>query len=130
MGTLTGKEHTFFISGVKRSEKESTLEIKYDATDIDSDFKGSKQLKVVGLNEFVFLESKVNRNGSKTIDLIFSDPLDENQEKKGLVTIIDWEDEFAIDINGNRLTIYLEQFPGNDLKMEVSSGLKNKSGKI
>ncbi|MBK7789897.1 MAG: hypothetical protein IPJ54_15245 [Saprospiraceae bacterium] len=126
---LTGKEHTFFISGVKRSEKESTLEIKYDATDIDSDFKGSKQLKVVGLNEFVFLESKVNRNGSKTIDLIFSDPLDENQEKKGLVTIIDWEDEFAIDINGNRLTIYLEQFPGNDLKMEVSSGLKNKSGK-
>lgn len=47
-----------------------------------------------------------------------------------MVTIIDWEDEFAIDINGNRLTIYLEQFPGNDLKMEVSSGLKNKSGKI
>jgi len=127
---LTGKEHTFFISGVKRSEKESMLEIKYDATDLDSDFKGSKQLKVVGLNEFVFLESKVNRNGSKTIDLIFSDPLDENQEKKGLVTVIDWEEEVALDINGNRLTIYLEQYPGNDLKLEVASGLKNKSGKI
>lgn len=82
MGTPYWKRTYFFISGVKRSEKESTLEIKYDATDIDSDFNGSKQLKVVGLNEFVFLESKVNRNGSKTIDLIFSDPLDENQEKK------------------------------------------------
>lgn len=127
---LSGKEHSFYISGIKRSEKESILEIKYDATSIDNDFKGSKQLKVVGLNEFVFLESKVNRNGSKTIDLIFSDPLDENQEKKGLISVVDWDEEVAIDINGNRLTIYLEQYPGTDLKMEVASGLKNKSGKI
>lgn len=125
----TGKEHTFYISGIERSEKESNLEIRYNATDLDDDFKGSKILKVVGINDFVFLEGKVNRSGSKTIDLIFSDPLDENQEKKGLVTILDWAEEFALDINGNRLTIYLEQFPGNDLKLEVSSGLKNKDGK-
>ena len=123
------REHIFYITGIRRDANESELEIIYDGSDLDADFKGVRKLKVVSINEFVFLESKIQREGSKSIDLIFSDPLDAGQELDGVVQIANWSEEIPTEINGNRITLYLEQYPENAVSLTVSNELKNKEGK-
>lgn len=123
------KEHIFYISGISRTAKESELQIKYDATELDDDFKGVKSLKVVSINDFVFLESKVQRDGAKSIDLIFSDPLDEGQILDGIIQIKEWNEKIPSEINGNRITLYLEQYPESEIGLTISEELKNKNGK-
>ncbi|MGB8492321.1 MAG: MG2 domain-containing protein, partial [Bacteroidales bacterium] len=119
--------HKFTVTGLARADKPQRAEIDWDGTPSDVKQKGRISINIPPTGEFSVIDVLVRRGGSKSIDIVFSDPLDATQEIEGLVWFSQTK-EITTSINANILTLHFVTEPEGVAELNVEPSIKNKSG--
>lgn len=77
----------FVVEGIQRTEKEGSVELSWDGSPLDVVEKQSKILVIPALGDFKVVDVKVIQSPEQYAALQFSDPLLENQNLEGLITL-------------------------------------------
>ncbi|MCS6832731.1 MAG: MG2 domain-containing protein, partial [Flammeovirgaceae bacterium] len=118
--------HRFYIDSVRRTEQEGSVLLSWDGEKIGSKEKGEKTFTIPALGDFRVLEVEVFQNPSQHISVLFSDPLDNNQNLNGLVRLSNGA-AIRYNISQNQLKIYPTQRQTGKTQLMLSS-IKNSLG--
>jgi uncharacterized protein YfaS (alpha-2-macroglobulin family) len=117
--------HTFVVKGINRAKNPSNVEIDWNAKGLGISEVGDDVVVVPPLNEFKVVSVKVEELDNKAIIINFSDPLQKNQELKGLVSIANYKERLKFVIDGNLLKVYPASRVTGNQKVVVRQGVKN-----
>ncbi len=121
------KKHFFIIDSLARYDEEPTfLNIAWNGKALDIDNTGEKKITIPALNSFKVIEAKVVSNPAQHIQVRFSDPLLKNQDLEGLVQLGD-KNNLRIEIDGNVINCWPEQFISGERNLSVFQGISNAS---
>lgn len=117
-------EFGFTVKNITRTNKEQKLQIFYDGSTINSNSKSHKDLRVPPLNEFSVLDIQVNQYPEQYINIIFSDPVKEDQLLEGLITLEEVENLKYIIVDNNVKVIPTEHLE-QSYRMEILQSVVN-----
>ncbi|MBK8700187.1 MAG: hypothetical protein IPN29_11915 [Saprospiraceae bacterium] len=123
------REHAFTIGGIQRYDEDTDLEVTLNGKNLDDDFKGKRIIPVIEKGKFIFVSAKVDNDGTKMAQLVFSDPLDKNQDLNGLIEVQGLPDGINSEINGNIINLYLENMAAEEAIILIHASVKNFEGK-
>ncbi len=117
----------FTIDSIQRKVDDSKITISWDGDPIEAKSKGSEDFPIPGQNNFkvVGVESTHAPQASLTVN--FSDPLQEDQDFAGLVTIEN-ADNLRFEVDGNVLIAYPNTRLTGTSRVTLFSGIKNTEG--
>lgn len=121
---IDGTSHIFTIDSIARKDEKSVVEIRWDGGKIDIDKKGEMEVEIPGKNDFYLISSDVVQQPDQYLQLQFSDPLLENQDLTGLISIQGVE-ELKYIIEDNTIRVYPEERLSTEKKIKITSGIKN-----
>lgn len=124
-----GREHIFTIQNIARSQEASNVQLSWNGKPLQVDLKGDRDIEVPALGDFKVTEVSVVRGQDQYILLNFSDPLRDNQDLNGLITMPDFDGNFRFIIEGNQVRVYPSSRLVGDRVIVVNSGVKNTAGK-
>ncbi|OAB80332.1 alpha-2-macroglobulin family protein [Cochleicola gelatinilyticus] len=114
----------FTIDSISRTVTDSEIQIKWNGKPIASETKGKNNYSIPGQNNFTVVGVKSTLSPQTSITINFSDPLKENQNFDGLVTIEN-SDNLRFEINGNVLSIYPPGRIIGEKRITIFNGIKN-----
>ena len=123
-GSLIG----FKINGIEIPDSDSELKLSVDASQWGFIEKYAEALEVPSVQNFRVISAKLVEGSDSYIDVRFSGLLDESRDYKGLI-YVDSEGRSYMDVKGNRVKLYFERRADENVKLTVSSLLKNAEGK-
>lgn len=120
-------EYSFEIDSISRTKEASTVKVQWNGKSLEVDNKGSLELTIPSLDDFVFISSKVIQNPEQYLLLHFSDPLKTNQQLDGYVNI---EGISAVKyiIEDNTIRVYPPERLNGSYNVVVGNGIKNVLG--
>lgn len=118
----------FEIDSVQRTNKGANLEIKWNGEPINVENSGAHSIEIPALGDFKLLSHKLYDFPEQYMLLQFSDPLNENQYIKGLVSIGN-EEGLRYTVEDNLIKVYPTQPLKGDYNVIVSEGIENTKGK-
>lgn len=118
------KYFNFTIDSIQRKMDDSEIEISWNGDAIDAEIKGENIFKIPGQNNFTVIDVESTLSPQTSLAINFSDPLKENQDFAGLVTI-DTLQNLRYEVNGNVLNIYPNTRINGDARVTVFNGIKN-----
>ena len=119
--------YNFTIDSISRKTEDSQIVIRWDGDAIKSENKGSDTLAIPGQNNFSVVDVSTTVAPQASMTINFSDPLQENQNFKGLVTI-DSVQTLRFEVNGNVLHVYPSSRVTGNVKVNLFEGIKNTEG--
>tara|TARA_R110002072_G_scaffold22615_1_gene79293 strand:+ start:112924 stop:118491 length:5568 start_codon:yes stop_codon:yes gene_type:complete len=114
----------FTIDSIQRKMDDSEIDINWNGKPIGAKTKGENKLKIPGQNNFTIIDVKSTAAPQASLSINFSDPLKDNQNFAGLVTIENAED-LRFEVNGNVLNVYPSTRIIGDVRVTVFNGIKN-----
>jgi uncharacterized protein YfaS (alpha-2-macroglobulin family) len=121
-------EHGFTISGIVRKGEEQEVVLAWNGAALDLKNTGSLSFRIPALDEFAVTKTDaVQLNDQRQIQVRFSDALDARQELKGLVRLT--QGEFTTSINGNLLTLYLNEDVVGEVTLTLEPAIRSRSGR-
>lgn len=120
-------EYNFQIDSVERKKTEGKVLITWNGEAINSYSRGSKEIIVSALGDFTVENSKIIDYGDQSVELMFSEPIQLNQNLKGIITLEGIENP-TFKISSNTVTIYVPKRILGNRKLFVSNGIKNSKG--
>jgi len=114
----------FTIDSISRKVEDSEIEITWDGNPIDADTKGSNTFAIPGQNNFTVVDVDASHSPQASLAINFSDPLKENQDFAGLVTIENTTN-LRFEVDGNVLNIYPNNRIIGDVRVTIFNGIKN-----
>ncbi|MBR4272645.1 MAG: hypothetical protein IKQ30_07400 [Bacteroidales bacterium] len=127
----TGTVFGFTIDDIERVDKAQQLNISYVGKYIGSDSKGEKVATIPALNEFGVTSVKVFEAPSQHIRIDFTDPVKENQNLNGLVSVAAGNNEVKnckIEVSGNTINVFPPERQDGEGKLFLSTGIQNVLG--
>lgn len=82
-----GTTHRFAVEGIQRTEKPGKVELAWNGSSIGVDLKGNKSIDIPALGDFKVVDVKVVQSPEQYAVLQFSDPILEDQNLEGLITL-------------------------------------------
>ncbi|MDI3526051.1 MAG: alpha-2-macroglobulin [Tenuifilum sp.] len=122
------KTYNISIKGIKRTSKKSIVDVTWNSEEINGSNSGSFKFDVPAIDEFSVINTKVTQSPNQSIQILFSDLLDENQDFEGLVEI-DGYTNLRFELDRNLLRVYLPQETQEVGEVNVHKGIKNFEGK-
>ncbi|MEL6811677.1 MAG: MG2 domain-containing protein [Bacteroidota bacterium] len=126
---LENGEGTFFnftIDSIQRAVDDSKIEVTWNGKPIGSDFKGTNTFDIPGQNNFKVVDLKSTFAPQSSLSINFSDPLKENQNFSGLVTV-EQAENLRFEVDGNVLHIYPDNRIIGNVRVTLFNGIKNTS---
>lgn len=120
------KEHTFIIPTISRSDTEQEVEIRWNARPLGIEEIGRKALTLPPMGTFAPLATYTYDSPDPYIVIEFSEPLDHEQDLKGLVRLE--KTGIKTSIEANRLLIYPNKKIVGPLQLQLNAGIKSASG--
>ncbi len=118
------KDFYFYVDSVERKEKAGKLIVSWNAEPIKSISNGSQEVNIPALGDFYVTDAKVVDDGDQYVQLTFSDPIEYNQNLKGIVTLKGLENlTYAID--NNVVKVFIPSHIEGTKTLTVSTGIKN-----
>lgn len=117
-------EYYFIIKDVPRTNLDKTLIVTADGSAFGAKNKSSHELQVPSLDKFKVLDVQVNQFPEQFINVIFSDPIKEDQILDGLITLAGVENLNYIIIDNNIKIIPAERME-KDSKLNISTSVVN-----
>lgn len=124
-----GREHIFTIQNIARGNEASLVQLSWNGKPLNVDLKGDRDIEVPALGDFKVTEVSVVRGQDQYVLLNFSDPLRDNQDLNGLITMPDFNGNFRFLIEGNQIRVYPSARLVGDRVIVVNSGVRNTAGK-
>lgn len=115
--------HAFVIDSIARKESKSKVKLSWDGKHMGVDQTGERSIKVNALGDFNFISTYSYSNPEQFIVVEFSDPLDREQNLKGLITLQNKQFDFVVD--GNKIKIYPKNRLTGTLDIKIAAGIKN-----
>jgi len=119
--------HTFTVEGIQRTDREQKLELDWNGTTGGISRRGSMPLDIPGRKEFRIVDVIVVPGGNHRLDLVFSDPVDQNQDFEGLI----WfgpDIELTTSVKSNIVSIYPASRPQGPAELNVEASVRSTSG--
>ncbi len=120
--SASSKIHSFTIDSLLRVDKDQTLILEFDAAHLDMDFKGKEKFVVPSINSFQLMKMLVLQQPEQHVEIHFSDPLNTQQDFRGLVEI-DGANNLKFTAEGNVLKVYPDNRIVGAKKVKVSTGI-------
>jgi uncharacterized protein YfaS (alpha-2-macroglobulin family) len=118
---------SFKIDSIQRKTDDAQLEISWNGNALGAENQGTENYTIPGLNKFVVVDAKTSASPNAALTLNFSEPLKENQNLNGLVTIENAEN-LRFETDGNILKIYPSNRITGQVRVNVFEGIKSAYG--
>jgi len=118
---------TFTIDSIQRKIDDSQIQVSWDGQAMNVENEGENIFPIPGQNNFKIVDLKTSLEERSSLSINFSDPLDVNQDFKGLVTIKD-QNNLRFEVDGNVLNVYPNNRITGDVEISVFKGIKNAYG--
>lgn len=119
--------YSFQLNGIRRQQKEKQLQVFWDGKPIQSDRRGSKEVKIPALGDFSLLEAEVIDNEDQFVEINFSEPISPSQNLDGIITI-EGQKKLSFEVHGNRVKVFLPNRIVGQKKLTITTGLQNING--
>ncbi len=116
--------HFFIIDSVERKESKEKLEVLWNGKPAGINIKGSREYIIPSLSEFVFMEHKILHQPEQYISLLFSDPLDANQDLKGLIKLEN-NTSLRFSVEDNEIRIFPNVRQKGTISLNIEPGILN-----
>ena len=132
---LSPTEHQFTVQDILRRDKKSSFTLTLDGSPVQSKSKETLEINIPELGDFSLTNYRFESQPQQRIVLEFSDPLLENQNTNGLISLYNISQQtsyygsFQTTIDGNHIYIYPNQALTGDWRVTVAEGLQNSMGK-
>ena len=117
----------FTIDSISRKIDDTSIEVSWDGKVLGVDNKGNNTLAIPGQNNFTIVDIKSNLAPQALLSINFSDPLQENQNFSGLVSLEN-NDNLRFEVDGNVLTVYPTNRVIGNVRLTVFDGIRNDQG--
>ena len=125
---LNNLEYSFAIRDITRTNHKQKIKISYNASAIGSTSKEDIEFEIPALDKFKIIDIQTHQFPEQYINIIFSDPIKEDQLLDGLIDIAELENLKYIIIDNNIKIIPSERLE-ESYSLEISTGVKNIHGK-
>ncbi len=114
----------FSVDSVVRGDLASLVILEWNGKPINVDYKGTKEIKVPALGDFIIVDKKVYYDPEQYLLLQFSDPLTENQNLDGLIRISNISN-LRFSIVDNEIRVYAPQRLTGSYEVTIDKGIQN-----
>lgn len=122
--TNEGRQHQFVIEDVSRQDEETKVNLSIEGKPLGVERTDEKEVVIPSLSDFKLMQARVVQNPSQHIVLQFSDPLKDNQNLQGLITVTEMESlEFSI--RENEILVYLPVRQTGTKTVRIEAGIRN-----
>ena len=121
------RQFDFRIDSINRLVDDSEILIKWNGTSINADNKGENKIQIPGINNFKIVNVEPYKTPEQFLYINFSDPIKNNQNFDGLVTIQGVKKPKFVVI-GNVLKVYPNTKLVGNIQVDVFQGIKNEDG--
>ncbi len=118
---------SFKIDSISRKTEDSELAINWTGDTYNIDNKGSETYTIPGKNKFVIIDARTTSAPNAVLTLNFSEPLKQDQNLNGLITIENAE-SLRYEINGNVLSVYPSNRILGEVRINAFQGIKSEYG--
>ncbi|RDY59284.1 alpha-2-macroglobulin family protein [Flagellimonas nanhaiensis] len=118
---------SFKIDSISRKTEDSELVVKWNGKEFGVDNEGSETYPIPGKNKFVVVDAKTFSAPNAVLALNFSEPLRQNQNLNGLVTIEN-ASSLRYEIDGNVLRVYPSNRILGEVRVNIHEGIKSEYG--
>ncbi|WP_057940333.1 alpha-2-macroglobulin family protein [Algoriphagus resistens] len=118
------RHFSFVIDSIKRFNEDSELLITWDGKSIKSKNNGEAVFPIPGKSNFSILSVSSSMVQGTFLKINFSDPLVENQNFNGLVSI-QGRNNLRFEVNGNVLSVYPEERITGAVPVEIFEGISS-----
>ena len=127
--TVTPTEHigtyNVEIDSLLRSETESvTYKLNVDGKSVKAKQNEDFNISIPALPEFNVINAEIAYEPQQHIKIVFSDPLSEKQNIKGLITI-NTNKSYSYEIEDNTIKLYVDANPGEQMELKIFKEIKN-----
>lgn len=119
--------HLFSVRNIERKSQASKVNLSWNGKVVDVKEKGEREIDIPALNEFILISTIVIHQPEQQLKLIFSDPIDNNQDLEGMVWLKGTTGS-EIAVEGNQLTVYLRERLAGEYDLIVDRNIKNING--
>ena len=123
----SGTEFRFIVDSIKRPEKDGSIQLMWDGSDLDIDQKGEEEIEIAAKGHFKVMKATVAEENNQLLLINFSDPLKKSQDFEGLVTI-DSAKSLTYTVDGNVLKVFLSEPLKGERLLEVFQGVESAQG--
>ncbi len=116
--------HHFSVDGIKRSEVTDSVTVSWDGAPIGVNTQSSKVIEIPALGDFKVVDVKVIQSPEQFAVLQFSDPLLENQDLAGLISLSQ-SNGLKFIISENEIRVYPPSRLSGAHTIFVAQGVKN-----
>ncbi|MEL6655966.1 MAG: MG2 domain-containing protein [Bacteroidota bacterium] len=120
-----GIVHYFTAKGIERGNDPSAIYLNLIGAALGSDQRDRKEVEVPALGDFKVTSVEPQNGQEPVVDIYFSDPLNENQDFTGLVSISNSNDQFRYQAEGHRLRVFLNSAITGEQQVSVYTGVRN-----
>jgi uncharacterized protein YfaS (alpha-2-macroglobulin family) len=117
----------FTIDSIQRFEEDSEILLSWDGSPIQSPTQGNSSFTIPGKSNFSVVSIAATASPNAALKINFSDPVEENQNFNGLVSIQN-SDDLRFEIDGNLLTVYPQNRVVGDVLVEIFQGIRSVDG--
>lgn len=123
-------KHEFFIDNIIRQDNDFSIKISWNGDPLDIESKGETLATIPSIKDFTVVEFKVIQQKEQSIQVIFSDPLLQNQDLTGKIQIEGYGGLLNYLIDGNSLRVFPSGRLSGKLNVTIAQGIKNINNKL
>jgi len=117
----------FVIDSVQRKVEDSKVIIFWDGEPFDIEQTDQAEFEIPGKNNFKVIQVEVENGDEQILKINFSDPLEKNQNLKGLVRVQDAQN-LRYSSEGNMLYVYLSEIMTGTKVVHIFQGITSIDG--
>ena len=122
-----GQRHQFMIRALQRGAAEQPLKLQWDGKAIGAVTKGERDVLIPARGRFVVTQvATAEANGQRYIQVFFSEPIDPQQNLKGLVRLS--QGNATVQREGNLLRVYSDVATQGEITLSLDRGIRNRAG--
>ncbi|HKK10509.1 MAG TPA: hypothetical protein VJ939_06700, partial [Bacteroidales bacterium] len=125
--TADGRTHYFTVDSIRRTHEAETVTLEFKGDAIYADKDEQKKFEVPPLSVFKVMDIVVVQEPDQHVIIRFSDPLQKDQDLRGLVRFSENIPHRTV-ISGNNLKVFPEQRQQGNVELMLDKAVKNVSG--
>lgn len=121
---MDGNVHGFSADSIYRSEEKEEITLRWDGQAIGSEDKGEEVIEIPALGDFKLMNFQVIQQPDQYVSLYFSDPVNRNQDVRGLIYYESGED-VKLEVNGSQVNVFTATRLQGTHNLVIEESLKN-----
>ena len=120
-----GKVHRFVLSGIQQTDQEQTLTLSLKKGRLHTSAHDDRlNISIRPSDQFAIEDIYVRQSPSRVIHCIFSLPLDQDQDLRGIIRINDQNENLRTLIEGNELRIFIDGLSDERVTLEIDESIR------